>query len=173
MSDFDATRRGQSALSQPVRGQVKWFDPSRGYGFVTADDGAGDVLISAGTLRDAGQDTAAEGATIVCEAVRREKGLQAIRILEFDATTACPSRRGGPDYAPAGPFVDAEVKWFSRVRGYGFLTQNDGSGDIFVHMETVRAAGLGELTTGQPVRVSISEGPKGRLAAAVSPPTGN
>jgi CspA family cold shock protein len=162
-----------------VKGRVKWFEPGRGYGFVTPDageDGAqgeGDVLFGASALKALGLAAAPEGASVTCEAVRRAKGLQAIRIIELDGTDAVPLRERRAHFAPGGPFEPASVKWFSRVKGYGFLTQGEGTDDVFVHMETVRAAGLPELLPGERVRVSCGEGPKGRMAVAIEADLGN
>lgn len=159
----------QEQASREVRGVVKWFDQIKGYGFITDDAGGKDVLIHSTCLKQSGQAFAPEGATIVCEVVEGEKGLQATRVIMMDASKAAPQPREAvapraPAIEPAGDFVSAEVKWFSRAKGYGFLTRGDGTDDIFIHMEVVRAAGLPELTPGQRVRVSFGRGNKGLLA---------
>jgi len=73
------------------QGIVKWFDAVKGYGFVVSDSGDGDILIHKSVLQQSGRDNLHEGATVICEAVRREKGLQAIKLLELDDSTARPS----------------------------------------------------------------------------------
>jgi len=71
--------------------------------------------------------------------------------------------------ASAGSFQIAIVKWFNRARGFGFLTQGDGTQDIFIHMETLRRYGIAELHPGESLLVRFGDGPKGLMAAEVRP----
>ncbi len=160
-----------------LKGVVKWFDPTKGYGFIVPDnpDCDGDVLIHSSCLKAAGRETAREGATIECEVIRRNKGLQALKLLDIDETTATPLVAQTPivSQTPAGDFAHAEVKWFNRAKGFGFLTRGEGTPDIFIHMETVRNCGLGELVPGQRLQVSFGEGRKGLLAVEIRPDPDN
>ncbi|WP_414900066.1 cold-shock protein [Sphingomonas flavalba] len=158
-------------------GVVKWFDATRGFGFMVADDGSGDILIHFSVLRDHGRRSLPEGARAECLAVRRDRGLQAREVVSFDLSTAT-----GPDQdlAPprdridpstlveqAGPPEAVRVKWFNRLKGYGFLMRDDGSADIFVHMETLRRAGFAEVVPDQPLIARVAPGRKGPLAVIV------
>jgi CspA family cold shock protein len=162
-----------SAKILEVSGSVKWFDPSKGYGFIVSDEGLPDILLHVSCLRRGGFQTAYEGARVVCEAVRSPKGLQAVRVLNIDESTAIrPSelpQRTHVIVAPESDWEKATVKWFNRVGGFGFLTCGPQTPDIFVHMETLRRFGFTELLAGQTLLVRYGKGPKGLMAAELKP----
>jgi len=127
-------------------------------------------MLHSSCLRSSGLPAPDEGADIKCQAVRREKGLQAIRILHLRSTERPSLSQPDEELTSRGaPLRTMTVKWFSRAKGYGFLQEDDSSEDIFVHMETVRAGGFSELTAGERVMAAASRGPKGLLATAVAP----
>jgi cold shock protein len=157
-----------------VAGAIKWFDASKGYGFIVPDNGAPDVLLHVTCLRRDGFQTAYEGARIVVEAVNRPKGMQAFRVVSMDDATAIRPPQAMPsrthvNITPTSGLERVTVKWFNRMRGYGFLTRGDGTEDIFVHMETLRRFGLAELRPGQVIYVRFGDGPKGLMAAEIRP----
>ena len=160
-----------------ISGVIKWFDAAKGYGFIVPDNGMADVLVHVSCLRRDGFQTAYEGARISCEALDRPKGLQAFRILSMDESTAVHPSQSLPPRAhatvtPSSGLERVVVKWFNRVRGYGFVTRGEGTPDIFIHMETLRRFGLTELRPGQTVLVRFGDGPKGLMAAEIRPDGG-
>ncbi len=166
----------------PVAGRVKWFDATRGFGFLVSDAVDGDILIHFSVLRDHGRRSVPEGAVVECIPTRLDRGLQVKKVLSIELGSALPPppRRSMPtaDRADrkalleaAGEFEPVEVKWFNRVKGYGFLNRPDEeSQDIFVHMETARQAGLGDLQPGQRLEARVAPSAKGLTAAEVRSP---
>jgi CspA family cold shock protein len=135
------------------------------------------VLLHFSVLREHGRRSVPEGATIECVPVRLDRGLQAKRVLSIDTSTALPQpvRSSIPAAEradrkalaeSAGAFEPVEVKWFNRVRGYGFVKRPDDAGgeDVFVHMETVRNSHLPELQPGQQLEARIAPSGKGLTA---------
>jgi CspA family cold shock protein len=171
------------AEMEAITGRVKWFDATRGFGFLVSEQIEGDVLLHFSVLREHGRRSVPEGAIIECVPVRLERGLQAKKVLSIDTSSALPQQpRSSISVGErsdrkalaeaAGAFEPVEVKWFNRVRGYGFLKRPDelGGEDVFVHMETVRTSHLPELQPGQHLEARIAPSAKGLTAIELRGP---
>jgi len=179
MNAFSPAPAGALRLS----GKIKWFNRSKGFGFIVPDDGTGDIFLPLAVLERAGFGEAPDGASITFEWVQGPKGRAATQVLDLDASTATPhaprersfrpredgGMRGGMEDMGGGPAeaLDGIVKWYDPARGFGFILPNDGTKDIFIHVTALRRAGLDGLEPGQAVRMMVSQARRGREAATI------
>lgn len=156
--------------SPVVYGTVKWFDPKKGFGFVVGEADGPDILLHANVLRNFGQSSVADGAQIQIRVQETPRGVQAVEVVaitppELDEELAGPL--GAPQNFEDVPMVPGRVKWFDKVKGFGFLNVFGGDEDIFVHMDVLRRCGFSDLQAGEAVAVRIGESERGSLALEV------
>lgn len=161
------------ASFMPVFGQVKWFDPVKGYGFVVADGGGPDILLHINVLRNFGQSSVADGSVVEVVTHSTGRGVQAVEVVSITP----PVRNGTPvltdfldmepDVLRSAPLQPARVKWFDKGKGFGFANVFGLSEDVFVHIEVLRQSGLSDLQPGEALAMRVIDGRRGRMAAEV------
>jgi CspA family cold shock protein len=149
-----------------VEATVKWFNASKGFGFVTLSDGTQDAFLPMAILRRAGYDDVREGTSITCEISAGAKGPLVTNVIDIDTSTAVAPQAGGGynnrDRAPRpATTLEGAVKWFEAEKGYGFISPDGGGKDVFIHITALRRSGVNALGPGQRVRVDVVEGKKG------------
>jgi len=159
-----------------AKGKVKWFNATKGYGFITLDNG-GDAFCHASALQATGHSDVQPGTTIICDLADSQRGLQVVTVHSVDISTAeAPSR--GPrrdfgggggfggghhhrDNGPSGPMVEGKIKFFNDQKGFGFVMPDSGSGDIYLHASALRRSGVQAVEPDQRIRYSTRQGNKG------------
>ena len=163
----------ESPAGRRIDAKVKWFNATKGFGFVTPADGAQDAFLPMAILRRAGYEDIREGTSMVCEVGDGLKGPLVLSVIDVDLSTAVAPSDRRPPTDRAGPrtvdkSLDGAVKWFEPGKGYGFIEPDGGGKDIFIHITAVRRSGLAALEPGARVRVDVIDGKKGLEADRVT-----
>lgn len=157
-----------------VDGRVKWFDVTRGFGFVVSPDAEHDVLLHVNVLRNFGQSSIADGSAIRLRLQASDRGLQAVEIISIEAPDPVETDFEGketPEYLQPIPddlpYLPARIKWFDKGKGFGFANAFGHQDDIFVHVEVLRRFGLADLAPGEAICLRAVDGARGQLALEV------
>jgi len=164
MANFDFGSRSGSGAQ---RAKVKWFNATKGFGFVTLDDGS-DAFCHASALANLSSPDLPQGATVYCDVAQGQRGMQVTSVHSVDLSTAeaQPSRGGGGPRPSrgrdaGGPMGDGHVKFFNEQKGFGFVVPETGGADVYVHASALRRSGVATLMPEQRVRFSTRQGMKG------------
>ena len=156
-----------------IAGRVKWFDPTKGFGFILDTDGGPDILLHANVLRNFGQGSVADNAAITVTVQKTPRGAQAVEVLAIEPPEI--DRPGqiedlddtDPETIAALPLEAARVKWFDKSKGFGFANVFGRPDDVFIHIEVLRRSGFADLAPGEAVCLRVIEGKRGWMAAQV------
>lgn len=156
-----------------VSGLVKWFDPTKGYGFILNEEGGADILLHANVLRNFGRSSVADQSRVTVWMQPTQRGLQATEVVSIEP----PLTEGAPiadldngviEHLEALPLRPARVKWFDKGKGFGFANIFGHPDDVFLHVEVLRHSGFADLTIGEAIGIRVVEGPRGLMAAQIT-----
>jgi CspA family cold shock protein len=165
------------------KGVVKFFNPQKGFGFVVRDDGGEDVFVHISAVEQAGLTDLADGQPLEFTLVDRGGRISATN-LRIDGEpmevvrTGAPAApreggfggapggdRGGPQRELTGEKASGTVKFFNAMKGFGFISRDDGQPDAFVHISAVERAGMPTLNEGDRLEFEIEVDRRGKYAA--------
>jgi len=163
----------EQSAQQIVHGHIKWFDSTKGFGFIVHDAQSADILLHANVLRNFGQSSIADGTALTVKAQKTQRGYQATEILSIDPSAGYgmpiqdDALPGTGDDLLVLPLEPARIKWFDKVKGFGFAMVFGRPEDVFIHVEVLRVSGFADLQAGEAVCLRIAEGKRGRMAVRV------
>lgn len=169
----DMMETQDTGTQRQVLGQVKWFDPTKGFGFVISEEGGPDILLHANVLRNFGQGSVVDGSAITIVVQDTQRGLQATEVLAItppESEDSLPLRdmvEFTPEDIANKPIEPARVKWFDKAKGFGFANIFGNNDDVFVHVEVLRRSGLSDLQSGEAIGLRMVDGERGRMAIEV------
>lgn len=168
MADYN-TFNEPAITQRDVTAVVKWFNPTKGFGFVQPGDGSPDAFMHVSVVTRAGHRSLPQGATIVCDLCAGPKGPQVAAVHRVESMPEMPAQQPAYDDGDAGSVsdIDGTVKFYNRDKGFGFVVPDDGGKDVFISARILERAGMENIAADQRVRVGVRMGHKGPMAERV------
>ena len=143
--------RGGGMPAQVVgtgQGKVKFFNSQKGFGFIQRDEGGEDVFVHISQVERAGLEGLAEGQELQFNLVDRGGKISAADLQVVGDVIPVAAKPAGPQRQLTGDKATGTVKFFNSMKGFGFITRDDGKEDAFVHISAVESSGLPGINEG-------------------------
>jgi CspA family cold shock protein len=158
--------RGGGMPAQVVgtgQGKVKFFNAQKGFGFIQRDEGGEDVFVHISQVERAGLEGLAEGQELQFNLVDRGGKVSAADLQVVG--DVIPVQQRGPQRQLTGDKATGTVKFFNTMKGFGFITRDDGKEDAFVHISAVERSGLPGINEGDRFEFDLEVDRRGKYSA--------
>jgi CspA family cold shock protein len=152
-------------------GTVKFFNETKGFGFIQPDDGGQDAFVHISAVEQAGLTDLADGQPLEFTLVDRGGRVSATNLriegepMAVERTGGGGGAGGGPQRQLTGEKASGTVKFFNAMKGFGFIQRDDGQPDAFVHISAVERAGMPTLNEGDRLEFELEVDRRGKYAA--------
>jgi len=157
------THDQQEITHHEITAVVKWFNPTKGFGFVQPTDGSPDAFMHVSVVERSGLNSLPQGATIICDLCAGQKGPQVAAVHRVESLPEAPPHNEGGEASE----VDGTVKFYNGEKGFGFVVPDGGGKDVFVSARVLERAGIRDLEPDQRLRMMTRMGQKGPMADSV------
>jgi CspA family cold shock protein len=147
------------------KGVVKFFNANKGFGFIQRDEGGEDVFVHISAVERAGLEGLAEGQQLEFTLVDRGGKISASDLIVVGDVIAVEKREAPPQRSLTGEKATGTVKFFNSMKGFGFITRDDGQPDAFVHISAVERSGMSSLNEGDRLEFDIEVDRRGKYSA--------
>lgn len=147
------------------KGVVKFFNGQKGFGFIQREDGGEDVFVHISAVERAGLEGLAEGQQLEFNLVDRGGKVSAADLQVVGDVIEVAAKPAAPQRELTGERATGTVKFFNAMKGFGFITRDDGQPDAFVHISAVERSGLRELNEGDKLEFDLEVDRRGKHSA--------
>jgi CspA family cold shock protein len=147
------------------KGVVKFFNANKGFGFIQREEGGEDVFVHISSVERAGLEGLAEGQQLEFTLVDRGGKISASNLVVIGDVIAVEKRDPAPQRQLTGDKASGTVKFFNSMKGFGFITRDDGEPDAFVHISAVERSGLSQLNEGDKLEFELEVDRRGKYSA--------